>query len=47
MRRAALAEAEAHIEYLERDGLLIIRRDSEHVPWRLLVAPGDQRDAAR
>ena len=47
MRRAALAEAEAHIEYLEREGRLIIRRDSEQLPWRLLAGPGDQRDAAR
>jgi len=47
MRRAALAEAEAHVEYLEREGRLIIRRDCEHVPGRLLVAPGDQRDAVR
>jgi glyoxylase-like metal-dependent hydrolase (beta-lactamase superfamily II) len=47
MRRAALAEAEAHIEYLERDGRLIIRRDSEDAPARLLVAPADERDAAR
>jgi glyoxylase-like metal-dependent hydrolase (beta-lactamase superfamily II) len=47
MRRAALAEAEAHIEYLEREGRLIIRRDSEHVPGRLLAVPGDEQDAAR
>jgi glyoxylase-like metal-dependent hydrolase (beta-lactamase superfamily II) len=47
MRRAALAEAEAHIEYLEREGRLIIRRDSEDAPCRLLVVPGDPPDAAR
>jgi glyoxylase-like metal-dependent hydrolase (beta-lactamase superfamily II) len=48
MRRAALAEAEAHIEYLEREGRLIMRRDSEQGPYRLLlVAPADPRGAAR
>ena len=47
MRRAALAETEAHVEYLEREGLLVMRRDSEQDPSRLLVTPADQRDAAR
>ena len=47
MRRAALAETEAHIEYLEREGRLIMRRDSEQDPYRLLVVPGDQQDARR
>jgi glyoxylase-like metal-dependent hydrolase (beta-lactamase superfamily II) len=47
MRRAALAEAEAHVEYLEREGRLIMRRDSGQGPYRLLVAPADQRGAAR
>jgi glyoxylase-like metal-dependent hydrolase (beta-lactamase superfamily II) len=46
MRRAALAEAEAHIEYLEREGRLIMRRDSEQGPYRLLAVPTDQ-DAVR
>jgi glyoxylase-like metal-dependent hydrolase (beta-lactamase superfamily II) len=46
MRRAALAEAEAHVEYLEREGCLIMRRDSGQGPYRLFVAPADQRDAA-
>jgi glyoxylase-like metal-dependent hydrolase (beta-lactamase superfamily II) len=47
MRRAALAEAEAHVEYLEREGRLIMRCDSGQGPYRLLVAPDDQRGAAR
>jgi glyoxylase-like metal-dependent hydrolase (beta-lactamase superfamily II) len=47
MRRAALAEAEAHVEYLEREGRLIMRRGSGQGPYRLLVAPADQQDAAR
>lgn len=47
MRRAALAEAEAHVEYLEREGRLIMRRDSGQGPYRLLVVPAGQRGAAR
>jgi glyoxylase-like metal-dependent hydrolase (beta-lactamase superfamily II) len=47
MRRAALAEAEAHVEYLEREGRLIMRRDSGQGPYRLLVAPADRQGAAR
>jgi glyoxylase-like metal-dependent hydrolase (beta-lactamase superfamily II) len=47
MRRAALAETEAHIEYLVREGRLIMRQDPGSGPYRLLVVPADQRDAAR
>jgi len=41
MRRAALAETAAHIEYLERAGQLITRSDSPEEPSRVLVAPVD------
>ena len=47
MRRAALAEAEAHVEYLEREGRLIMRPVSGQGPYRLLVAPADQRGTLR
>jgi hypothetical protein len=46
MRRAAVAETAAHIEYLERVGRLVLRRGPAGEPDRLLVAPGDQRGAA-
>jgi glyoxylase-like metal-dependent hydrolase (beta-lactamase superfamily II) len=47
MRRAALAETAAHIEYLEREGRLIVRRASGQGPDRLLVAPGEHHGATR
>jgi glyoxylase-like metal-dependent hydrolase (beta-lactamase superfamily II) len=39
MRRAALAETAAHVEYLERAGRLVIRPGSALEPDRLLIAP--------
>src|SRR5260370_11001354 len=41
MRRAALGETAAHVEYLVRSGKLIMRSASEHAPYRL-VATGDE-----
>jgi glyoxylase-like metal-dependent hydrolase (beta-lactamase superfamily II) len=39
MRRAALAETAAHIEYLQREGRLILRGGSAREPYRVQVAP--------
>ncbi len=39
MRRAALAETAAHVEYLEREGKLIMQSTSEQAPYRLLAVP--------
>jgi glyoxylase-like metal-dependent hydrolase (beta-lactamase superfamily II) len=39
MRRAALGETAAHVEYLERTGRLVIRKGSGQEPDRLLIAP--------
>jgi len=47
MRRAALAETAAHIEYLEGEGRLIVRRTPEPTPDRLLVAPAGRQSAPR
>jgi glyoxylase-like metal-dependent hydrolase (beta-lactamase superfamily II) len=47
MRRAALAETAAHVEYLEREGRLIVRRTPEPTPDRLVVAPAGHQDASR
>jgi glyoxylase-like metal-dependent hydrolase (beta-lactamase superfamily II) len=47
MRRAALAETAAHIEYLEHEGRLIVRRAPELAPDRLLVAPAEHQDEPR
>ena len=38
MRRAALAETAAHVEYLQRAGRLIASQASAHAPYRLAVA---------
>jgi glyoxylase-like metal-dependent hydrolase (beta-lactamase superfamily II) len=40
MRRAALAETAAHVEYLERAGQLTVRRTSEQSPGRLFAKAG-------
>jgi len=45
MRRAALAETAAHIEYLERTGRLVLRRASALDPDRLFLVPADHQDA--
>jgi len=45
MRRAALAETAAHVEYLERDGRLVLRRASAQDPDRLFLVPADHQDA--
>lgn len=45
MRRAALFETAAHIEYLEREGRLVVRRGSGQQPDRLLIPSGDHPDA--
>ncbi len=45
MRRAALFETAAHIEYLERLGRLALRRGSPGEPDRLVIVPGNQQDA--
>jgi len=47
MRRAALAETAAHVEYLEREGRLIVRRTPEPTPDRLVVAPAGRQSAPR
>jgi glyoxylase-like metal-dependent hydrolase (beta-lactamase superfamily II) len=47
MRRAALAETAAHIEYLERSGQLITRAGAAQEPYRVLVAPGARPRAGR
>jgi glyoxylase-like metal-dependent hydrolase (beta-lactamase superfamily II) len=48
MRRAALAETAAHVEYLEREGRLIVRRDSGRAaPDRLVVVSGERQGATR
>lgn len=48
MRRAALAETAAHVEYLEREGRLIVRRDSGRVaPDRLVVVSSERQSATR
>jgi glyoxylase-like metal-dependent hydrolase (beta-lactamase superfamily II) len=39
MRRAALAETAAHVEYLQREGRLLIRQGSPDEPDRLQIAP--------
>ena len=39
MRRAALGETAAHVEYLVRQEKLIMRSTSEQEPYRLLVVP--------
>jgi glyoxylase-like metal-dependent hydrolase (beta-lactamase superfamily II) len=43
MRRAALAETAAHVEYLERAGRLVLRRASAQDPDRLLIVPADHQ----
>ena len=43
MRRAALAETAAHIEYLERLGRLATRRGSSGEPDRLVIVPADHQ----
>jgi glyoxylase-like metal-dependent hydrolase (beta-lactamase superfamily II) len=43
MRRAALAETAAHVEYLERAGRLVLRRGSARDPDRLLLVPADHQ----
>lgn len=43
MRRAALAETAAHVEYLVREGKLIMQSPSDQAPDRLVVVP--ERDA--
>jgi glyoxylase-like metal-dependent hydrolase (beta-lactamase superfamily II) len=43
MRRAALAETAAHIEYLERTGRLLVQRGSAQEPDRLIIVPGDHQ----
>jgi glyoxylase-like metal-dependent hydrolase (beta-lactamase superfamily II) len=42
MRRAALAETAAHVEYLERAGRLVIRAGAAQEPDRLLIAAAGQ-----
>jgi glyoxylase-like metal-dependent hydrolase (beta-lactamase superfamily II) len=41
MRRAALGETAAHVEYLQREGKLIMRAASDQDPYRLLVVGDD------
>jgi glyoxylase-like metal-dependent hydrolase (beta-lactamase superfamily II) len=43
MRRAALAETAAHVEYLERAGRLVLRRASAQDADRLLIVPADRQ----
>jgi glyoxylase-like metal-dependent hydrolase (beta-lactamase superfamily II) len=43
MRRAALAETAAHIEYLERVGRLATRRGAAGEPDRLFIVPADHQ----
>jgi glyoxylase-like metal-dependent hydrolase (beta-lactamase superfamily II) len=43
MRRAALAETAAHVEYLERAGRLVLRRAAAGEPDRLFIVPDDQQ----
>jgi len=45
MRRAALAETAAHVEYLVRAGRLVMRRGTGQEPDRLQIAPGGSPDA--
>ena len=45
MRRAALAETAAHVEYLQREGRLLIHQGSAGEPDRLQIAPADNADA--
>lgn len=45
MRRAALAETAAHIEYLQRQGRLLIHAGSAGEPDRLQIAPAGNPDA--
>ena len=41
MRRAALGETAAHVEYLVREGRLLMRADSEQEPYRLALPERD------
>jgi glyoxylase-like metal-dependent hydrolase (beta-lactamase superfamily II) len=41
MRRAALGETAAHVEYLVREGRLIMRADSDEEPYRLILPERD------
>jgi glyoxylase-like metal-dependent hydrolase (beta-lactamase superfamily II) len=41
MRRAALGETAAHVEYLVREGRLIMRADSDQEPYRLALPERD------
>jgi glyoxylase-like metal-dependent hydrolase (beta-lactamase superfamily II) len=41
MRRAALAETAAHVEYLEREGRLVLRAASDRGPYRLFLPERD------
>ncbi len=41
MRRAALAETAAHVEYLEREGRLVLRAASDQGPYRLFLPERD------
>jgi glyoxylase-like metal-dependent hydrolase (beta-lactamase superfamily II) len=45
MRRAALAETAAHVEYLERAGRLALQRASAQDPDRLLIVHADHQGA--
>jgi glyoxylase-like metal-dependent hydrolase (beta-lactamase superfamily II) len=45
MRRAALAETAAHVEYLERAGRLVLQRASAQDPDRLLIVHADHQGA--
>jgi glyoxylase-like metal-dependent hydrolase (beta-lactamase superfamily II) len=44
MRRAALAETAAHVEYLERAGRLVLQRASALDPDRLFLVSADHQD---
>jgi len=46
MRRAALGETAAHVEYLVRSGKLIMSSASEHAPYRLVVARDEPQDGS-
>jgi glyoxylase-like metal-dependent hydrolase (beta-lactamase superfamily II) len=43
MRRAALAETAAHVEYLERAGRLVLRHAAAGEPDRLLIVPDNHQ----
>jgi glyoxylase-like metal-dependent hydrolase (beta-lactamase superfamily II) len=43
MRRAAMAETAAHVEYLERTGRLVLQRASPRDPDRLFLVPADRQ----